>query len=91
MLVYNHTVRNEDTRSGRSFLNVAVSEDGEEWKAALILEDEPGEFSYPAVIVSSDNLVHITYTWHRRRIKHIVLDPVQLVLSDMPGGAWPRK
>lgn len=91
LLVYNHSVRGEVSRSGRSFLNVAVSEDGEEWKAALILEDEPGEFSYPAAIVSSDGFVHITYTWQRRRIKHVVLDPAQLVLSDMPGGTWPRK
>lgn len=78
LLVYNHT------NKGRSPLNVAVSPDGKMWKAALVLEDEPGEYSYPAVIQSSDGLVHITYTWKRQRIKHVVVDPQRLVLSDVP-------
>ena len=78
LLVYNHT------NKGRSPLNVAISADGKTWKAALVLEDQPGEYSYPAVIQSSDGLVHITYTWKRERIKHVVVDPQRLVLSDMP-------
>ena len=44
LIVYNHTDR------GRSPLNVAVSLDGKTWQAALVLENEPGEYSYPAVI-----------------------------------------
>jgi len=76
LLVYNHTMR------GRSPLNVALSEDGQRWKAALVLEREPGEYSYPAVIQTRDGLVHVTYTWKRQRIKHVVLDPKQLVLKE---------
>jgi predicted neuraminidase len=72
LLVYNHTHR------GRSPLNVALSRDGREWKTALALETEPGEYSYPAVIQARDGQVHITYTWKRQRIKHVVLDPTQL-------------
>lgn len=68
LLVYNHTSK------GRTPLNVAISQDGEEWKPVVILEDEPGEYSYPAVIQSKDGLVHITYTWKRERIKHVALD-----------------
>jgi len=65
----NHTARD------RSPLNVAVSGDGKHWLAALILENESkAEFSYPAVIQSGDGLVHVTYSWKRRRIKHVVLD-----------------
>ena len=84
LLVYNHTKR------GRSPLNVAVSKNSRTWLAALTLESQPGEYSYPAVIQTSDGLVHITYTWNRSRIKHIVIDPEQLVLRDMQGDKWPE-
>jgi len=73
LLVYNHT------RLGRSPLNVAVSPDGKAWQQALVLENTPGEYSYPAVIQAADGKVHITYTWKRRRVKHVVVDPAKLV------------
>ncbi len=79
LLVYNHTKR------GRSPLNVAVSADGKNWKSALVLENLPGEYSYPAVIQSRDGMVHITYTWHREKIRHVVVDPSKLVLVDPAG------
>ncbi|TSA32571.1 MAG: sialidase [Verrucomicrobiaceae bacterium] len=87
LLVYNHSCNSEGKKSGpRSPLNVAVSEDGKSWQAALVLEDEPHkEFSYPAVIQTSDGLVHITYTYRREKIKHVVLDPSKLVPSNMAG------
>jgi predicted neuraminidase len=44
----------------------------------MVLESEPGEYSYPAVIQTSDGLVHITYTWKRERIKHLVIDPARV-------------
>ena len=85
LLVYNHTAK------GRSPLNVAVSADGTLWQAALTLEDEPGrEFSYPAVIQTSDGLVHIVYTWNRRRIKHVTVEPGKLELKPIQNGNWPR-
>jgi alpha-L-rhamnosidase len=64
--------------------------DGRQWHAALGLEDKYGaEFSYPAVIQSSDGLVHATYTWQRRRIKHVVIDPRALELRPIVDD-WPR-
>lgn len=72
LLVYNHTPL------GRSPLNVALSRDGKTWKQAVVLEKEAGEFSYPHVMEASDGLVHVTYTWKRRKIKHVVLDPARL-------------
>jgi predicted neuraminidase len=81
--VYNHTAK------GRSPLNVSVSDDGTTWEAALILESEPGEYSYPAVIQTSDGLVHITYTWKRQRIKHVTIDPKRLTPVPMRDGVWP--
>lgn len=79
LLIYNHTPR------GRTPLNVAVSDDdARTWKSAVALETEPGEYSYPAVIQTRDALVHITYTWKRQRVKHVVLDPKKLTLTELP-------
>lgn len=72
LIVYNHT------SEGRTPLNIAVSRDGRTWNPALVLERDPGEYSYPAVIQSADGRVHITYTWKRERIKHVAIDPAQL-------------
>jgi predicted neuraminidase len=87
LLVYNHSAPGE---RDREVLNVAVSNDGKKWYAALVLEDQQGEYSYPAVIQTSDGLVHVTYTWKRRRIKHIVLDPRQFNLKEIQNGKWPE-
>ncbi|HEX5078918.1 MAG TPA: sialidase family protein [Geminicoccaceae bacterium] len=72
LLVYNHS------RRGRTPLNLALSRDGRRWQPSLVLEDAPGEYSYPAVIQAADGLIHITYTWQRRRIRHVELDPAEL-------------
>jgi predicted neuraminidase len=92
LLVYNHTTTTAGRWGGpRSPLNVAVSDDGRNWKAALVLESEPGEFSYPAVIQTADGLVHVTYTWKRKRVKHVVIDPRKLRLREMKQGEWPAE
>lgn len=83
LLVYNHVDAAGIVSRARSPLNVAISDDGNIWKAAVVLEDEKGEFSYPAVIQSSDGKVHITYTWKRKKIRHVVLDPAQLELKPL--------
>jgi len=84
LMIYNHTKR------GRSPLNLAVSADGQQWQAGVVLEDTPGEYSYPAVIQSSDGLVHVTYTWKRRRVKHVTVDPAKLELRPIIDGDWPE-
>ena len=60
---------------GTNAANIAVSRDGTTWEAALVLESEPGEYSYPAVIQAADGKVHVTYTWQRQRVRHVVIDP----------------
>jgi len=76
LLVYNHSFKTEGKWGGpRTPLNVAVSEDGINWKTLVVLEDEPGEFSYPAVIQGKDGTVHITYTWNREKIRYVALNP----------------
>lgn len=72
LLVYNHTPK------GRTPLNIAMTRDGKAWQPALVLESEPGEYSYPAIIQTADGRVHITYTWRRERIRHVVVDPAKL-------------
>ncbi len=93
LLIYNHTTLPSGRTSGgtRSPLNLAISKDGTTWQAAVVLENEPGkEFSYPAVIQTADGMVHATWTWHRKRIKHTVIDPAKLQGRDMPNGEWPK-
>ncbi len=75
VLVYNPTKR-ADPIKGRTPLVMAVSSDGQHWTDVLTLEnDHNGQYSYPAVIQSRDGLIHITYTWQRKNIKHVVVDP----------------
>lgn len=69
LIVYNPTV------NGRTPLQVGISPDGKNWSTAVVLETEPGEYSYPAVIQARDGKIHITYTWNRKKIRHVVLNP----------------
>lgn len=94
LLIYNHSTRDQELmgHKGRGVLNLAVSEDGKSWQAALILDyiDEPDkQYSYPSIIQTSDGLVHIVYTWHRERIKHVVVDPNKLETFPIEDGKWP--
>ena len=72
LLIYNPVPK------GRTPLVIAVSRDGRDWKPVVTLEDEPGEYSYPAIIQTADGRVHATYTWKRERVKHVVIDPAKL-------------
>lgn len=92
LLVYNHVVTPAGKWGDRAPLNVAVSSDGRVWKAAAVLETGPAsaEYSYPAVIQSRDGMVHILYTWNRKKIKHVVIDPARMELKDLVDGIWPR-
>ncbi|WP_114782945.1 sialidase family protein [Botryobacter ruber] len=91
VLVYNHVLPPGDLAKGpRTPLNVAVSEDGKKWKAALVLENSPiSQYSYPAVIQTSDGLLHFIYTWRRQRIKHVVVDPSKMKTKKIKNGEWP--
>lgn len=73
VLIYNHTA------AGRTPLNIGVSGNlGVTWTPGPVLEAEPGEYSYPAVIQGADGTVHIAYTWNRKRIRYARLRPEEL-------------
>lgn len=73
VMVYNNTT------TGRTPLNLAVSTDGEHFRMFYTLEDQPGEYSYPAIIQTKSGDLEITYTWQRKSIRH-----VHFPFSDVP-------
>ena len=38
---------------------------------------------------TGDGLVHVTYTWNRQRIRHVILDPTKFSLREIVEGNWP--
>ena len=55
--------------SGRTLLALMESADGIHFETTLVLENEPGEFSYPAVIWDGEKICG-TYTWKRKTIMY---------------------
>jgi len=80
LLIYNHTTKEGEEPKGRNMLNLAISDDGINWKPVMTLENKPAKagYSYPAIIQTSDGMVHITYTYMRQSVKHVVVDPKKL-------------
>lgn len=93
LLVYNHVKPEPELPNGkgpRTPLNVAISKDGKNWEAALVLEDSPiSQYSYPSVIQTDDGMVHIVYTWRRERIKYVKIDPSKLKTKPIVNEQWP--
>ncbi|MGB5274834.1 MAG: sialidase family protein [Flavobacteriaceae bacterium] len=82
LLVYNPVGQDWGNRVP---LSIALSKDGNHWDRVLDLQpllkttDEEGEeYSYPTVIQAQDGLVHLVYTWNRKTVKYVVLDPGKL-------------
>ena len=78
VLAYNHTQSISGFPEGRNMLNIAVSENGINWQPVMTLVRMEEEYSYPAIIQSSEGLLHVTYTYQRRTVKHLVIDPASL-------------
>lgn len=72
VLVFNNSA------TTRTPLNIAVSRDGEHFTVFETLEDQPGEFSYPAVIQSRGGDLYLTYTWNRRSIAFVRIPLAQV-------------
>jgi len=81
LMVYNHSAHRADRAEGDRYpLDVALSCDGVSWTRVLTLESKPlvSGYAYPAAIQTADGRVHVTYTWDRKKIKHVILDPAKL-------------
>lgn len=92
LMIYNHLGTGKTNWGRRGMLNLAISDDGLSWRKVAMVEQElKSEFSYPAIIQSADGLVHLSYTWKRQRIKHVVLDPSQIEVGDvLTKSAWEQ-
>jgi predicted neuraminidase len=76
VLVFNNSSQ------GRTPLTVALSTDeGQSWSHLRNLETTPGEYSYPAVIQTRDGIIHVTYTYLRKSIKHAVFNEAWIAAS----------
>lgn len=81
---------------GRGTLSLMASTDGGgSWRAIKVLEHREinladlfqyREYSYPSINRSDDGRFHITYTYERRRIKHVVFNRAWLQ-EALRGGA----
>ncbi|MBD5780386.1 exo-alpha-sialidase [Pelagicoccus sp. NFK12] len=82
LLIYNHTSGPPErlSKGVRYPIDLAVSSDGVNWDRVMTLETEPrgAGYAYPAIIEGKDGRIHITYTWNRELIKHVVLDADKL-------------
>lgn len=82
LLVYNPTGGDWGARVP---LALAVSSDGNSWKDVVELESlsnpettEEDEYSYPSIIQTDNGLVHLVYTWNRKTVKHICINPAAI-------------
>ena len=56
-------------------MSLAVLKDeGESWQLVMDLENQEGEYSYPAIIQDKNRRIHIVYTYNRLAIKHVCLE-----------------
>lgn len=66
-MVYN------DKEKGRDSLAISISTDGgQAWSYTKHIEDEEGKrYPYPSVIQTKDGLIHVTYSYNLKAIKHV--------------------
>ena len=76
LLAYNPVAGN------RNQLALAASRDqGRHWSPPMMLEQDnnpDAEFSYPALLQDSRGIIHLAYTWQRKRIKTLHFTPAWL-------------
>lgn len=62
-------------RANRDQLSLVISDDdAKTWKVYRDVEKAEGEYSYPAIIQTSDGRIQVTYSYHRAGIKHVTVN-----------------
>ena len=76
---------NDTDQDDRTPFNLIQSyDDGKTWEDLRVIEGDWGEFSYPSIMQSSDGKIHLTYTYRRYSIKHVVFDEGWLTHLERP-------
>jgi predicted neuraminidase len=79
LLVWNNNER------GRSPLHIARStDDGKSWSQPLLLEANPGEYSYPSIMQTPDDKIHVIYTYRRYSFMHLEFNEEWLTHAERP-------
>jgi predicted neuraminidase/peroxiredoxin len=79
LLVFN------DQDDSRSPLHIARSTDeGRTWSKPLVLESNPGEYSYPSIFQDREGNIHIIYTFRRYSIKHVEMNETWFTNLERP-------
>lgn len=72
---------------GRQKLSLFLSSDsGMNWGEAFSVENSPetgDEFSYPALLQDREGMIHLVYTWKRRKIAHRLISPAALANPEV--------
>ncbi len=81
LLVFN----DQDKFDARSPLHIARSVDeGRIWSKPMVLETNPGEYSYPSIFQAADGKIHIIYTFRRYSIKHVEMNEDWITHLERP-------
>lgn len=63
----------------RHVLNAWISQDqGKTWHLAKQLENGESEYSYPFLLLDLNGAIHLTYTWQRKTIRHMIFSQAWL-------------
>lgn len=83
-LAYNHSTQSTDR------INLAVSSDGKEWEAAIVLDQSAStRHENPTMIQSRSGHLHLVYVINQNRFKHVRLDPTFFNTKPIVDGVWP--
>jgi predicted neuraminidase len=64
-----------DSTTGRTPLCLALSEnEGKTWLSIKNVETNHGEYSYPYMNQDNKGIIHLVYTYNRKKIKHVEFD-----------------